>query len=72
MYGKHSVNILSRVVVRVHLAAELSGNAEARTHHLVRLIVRDVQLEEARVGLRESCLVHAFNQTNLMLVGQVA
>jgi len=67
-----SIEVLSRVVVRVHFATELGGNAEARTHQLVSLVVGDVQLEEARVCLRESRLVHAFNQSNLMLVRQVA
>ena len=61
-----SVQILSGVVVRVDLSTELASGKKTAAHDFICLVVGHVELEEARVGLGESGLVHVLHQSDLM------
>ena len=55
------------VVVCIDTATELSSLKQTLAANLIILIVGNVELEEASVGLREALVVHASHQANLML-----
>jgi len=60
-------SLLSEVViVGVDRAAELGCLNQALPAHLVRLVERDVQLEEAGVRLGERRIAHAVHQAQLV------
>jgi len=66
-----SVEVLSGGVVRVHLSTKLCSHANTALHNFVSLIVGNVQLEEARMSLRESLIIHASIESYLVLVVEV-
>jgi len=63
-----SIEIFGRVVVRVHLTTQFGCDRQAASHELISPIVRDVDLEEARVWLRECQTIHVCHQAHFMLV----
>ena len=70
-YKNSSVQIFSCIVVSVHFTTKCCRSGDSMEHLVFCLVVRDVQLEEASVSLREGVLVHVTNQPNLVLVAQV-
>ena len=66
-----SVEVLSCGVVVVSLSAELNRSGQVPAHDLIGLVVGNIELEEARVGLWESIFVHTCHEAHLVPVTEV-
>ena len=62
-------SVLSKIViVSIDTSAELSALYKSPSAHLIRLVEWYVDLEEARVGLREALVAHVFKKTELVFI----
>ena len=67
---EHSVELLSRIIVGVHLPAELGSSRQPAVHELIRFVIRDIQLEEAGMRQGEGLFAHIIHQAYLVIVAQ--